>query len=157
MTSDGLVRWLLAGLHLLALGIGLGAVWARGRALRSELDAAGLQRVFSTDTWWGVAAMIWISTGLVRAFGGFEKGSAYYLHNHLFWTKMGLLVAILILEVRPMLTLIRWRVERRRGQQPDTGPAPRLAAISVAQAVLVVLMVLAATAMARGYGVPRVP
>jgi putative membrane protein len=157
MTSDGLVRWLLAALHLLALGIGLGAVWARGRALRSKLDPAGLQRVFATDTWWGVAAMIWISSGLARAFGGFEKGSAYYLHNHLFWTKMGLLVAILILEVRPMLTLIRWRVQRRRGQQPDTGPAPRLAAISVVQAVLVVLMVLAATAMARGYGVPRVP
>ena len=157
MTSDGLVRWLLAALHLLALGIGLGAVWARGRALRSELDTAGLQRVFATDTWWGVAAMIWISSGLARAFGGLEKGSAYYLHNHLFWTKMGLLVAILILEVRPMLTLIRWRVQRRRGQQPDTGPAPRLAAISIVQAVLVVLMVLAATAMARGYGVPSVP
>jgi putative membrane protein len=103
-----------------------------------------------------VAALIWISSGLVRAFGGFEKGSAYYLHNHVFWTKMGLLGAILILEVSPMLTLIRWRIQRRRGQQPDAGMAPRLAAISVVQAVLVFLMVLAATAMARGYGVPRV-
>ncbi|HSD30292.1 MAG TPA: DUF2214 family protein [Gemmatimonadales bacterium] len=154
MTSDGMVRWVLAALHLLALGIGLGAVWARSRALRSSLDTAGLQRVFSADTWWGVAALIWISSGLVRAFGGFENGSAYYLHNHVFWTKMGLLVVILMLEVRPMLTLIRWRIQRQRGQQPDTGVAPRLAAISVLQAVLVVLMVLAATAMARGYGVP---
>ena len=28
-----LVRWGVAALHLLALGIGFGAVWARGRAL----------------------------------------------------------------------------------------------------------------------------
>ena len=32
------VRWLLAAVHLLALGVGLGAVWARGRALAGELD-----------------------------------------------------------------------------------------------------------------------
>jgi uncharacterized membrane protein len=39
-----------------------------------------------------------------------------------------------------------------RGEQPDTTAAPRLARISFVQAVLVALMVLAATAMARGYG-----
>lgn len=33
--------------HLLALGMGLGAVWARGRALRSPLDESGLRWVFS--------------------------------------------------------------------------------------------------------------
>ena len=27
------LRWLLAAVHLLALGIGLGAVWARARSL----------------------------------------------------------------------------------------------------------------------------
>jgi hypothetical protein len=47
-----MVRWLFAALHLLALGIGLGAVWARGRGLQGELDETGLQRVFYTDTWW---------------------------------------------------------------------------------------------------------
>src|SRR3989449_10030255 len=115
-------RWLLAGLHLLALGIGLGAVWARGRALRGDLDGPGLRRVFYADTWWGVAALVWIGTGLVRAFGGFEKGSFYYLHNHLFWTKMGLLAAILILEVGPMIALIRLRVAVARGSVPHTPP-----------------------------------
>jgi putative membrane protein len=111
--------------------------------------------VFYADTWWGLAALMWIATGLARAFGGFEKGSAYYLHNHLFWAKMGLLLFILVLERRPMVTLIRWRIQLKRGQQPDTGVANRLAGISVLQAVLVVLMVLAATAIARGYGIPR--
>jgi putative membrane protein len=150
-----LTRWLFAAVHLLALGVGLGAVWARGRGLRNELDVAGLRRVFYADSWWGIAALLWIGTGLVRAFGGLEKGSAYYLHNHLFWGKMALLVVILLLELGPMMGLIRWRLQLARGEQPDTSSAPAFARISLLQAVLVMLMVLAATGMARGYGVPR--
>ena len=148
------IRWLFAALHLLGLGLGLGAVWARGRALRGELDVTGLRRVFYADTWWGIAALVWIGTGLVRAFGGLEKGSAYYLHNHLFWGKMTLLLMILILELSPMVTLIRWRTQVARGELPDIRAAPRFARISFLQAALVVLMVLAATGMARGYGSP---
>src|ERR1041385_7129951 len=68
------IRWLLAAVHLLALGVGLGAVWARGRALQALLDVPALRRVFYADSWWGIAAVLWIDTGLVRAFGGYEKG-----------------------------------------------------------------------------------
>ena len=149
------MRWLFAAVHLLGLGIGLGSVWARARALSGELDPRGHRRVFYADTWWGIAALLWIGTGLVRAFGGLEKGTAYYLHNHLFWGKMALLGLILLLEIRPMTTLIRWRSRLARGEQPDTSPAAGLARVSFVQAVLVVLMVLAATGMARGYGVPN--
>jgi putative membrane protein len=146
------IRWIFAALHLLALGIGLGAVWTRARALRGPLDTPGLRRVFYADTWWGIAAIIWIATGLTRAFGGLEKGSRYYLHNHFFQAKMTLLVIILLLEIVPMVTLIRWRMRVGHGETPDTRAAPRLATISTIQACLVILMVLAATAMARGYG-----
>jgi putative membrane protein len=147
-----LIRWLFAALHLLGLGVGLGAVWARARALRGPLDPAGLRRVFYADNWWGVAAAIWIGTGLVRVIGGLEKGMDYYFQNHVFWGKMTLLLAILILEVGPMVTLVRWRVLGRRGETPDTRLAGRFASISYLQAALVLLMVLAATAMARGIG-----
>lgn len=149
------MRWLFAAVHLLALGIGLGAVWARARALAGELEARGLRRVFYADSWWGVAALLWIGTGLVRAFGGLEKGTAYYLHNHLFWGKMTLLGLILLLELRPMITLIRWRTQLAREEQPDARGAAGFARISFLQAGLVVLMVLAATGMARGFGVPH--
>ena len=91
---------------------------------------------------------------MLRAFGGFEKGTFYYLHNHFFWTKMGLLAAILILELGPMITLMRWRRQVARSEVPDTQAASRFARISFVQATLVVLMVLAATAMARGFGMP---
>jgi putative membrane protein len=144
------IRWAFAAVHLLALGVGLGAVWARAQMLAA--NPTDLRKAFYADTWWGIAAILWIGTGLMRAFGGLEKGSAYYLHNTLFRAKMTLLIIILVLEIAPMITLIRWRVQVARGEQPDTHLAPRFALISRVQAGLVVLMVLAATAMARGYG-----
>jgi putative membrane protein len=147
-----IISWLVAAVHLLALGVGLGAVWARGRALLGVLDATGLRRVFAADTWWGIAAGLWIATGLARAFAGLEKGTEYYLHSHAFWIKMILLGLVLALEVSPMLALIRWRIQFQRGEQPDTARSRRLAQISFVQAGLIVFMVFAATALARGYG-----
>jgi putative membrane protein len=149
------IRWFVAAVHLLALGIGLGAVWGRGRAFSRPLDLVGLRRVFYTDSWWGLAALLWISTGLARAFGGFEKGTDYYLANHLFWTKMTLLLVILVLEIGPMIALIRWRRTVAQGGVPDTARAARFARASFIQGVCVVLMVLAASAMARGFGLPE--
>ncbi|HET8623807.1 MAG TPA: DUF2214 family protein [Gemmatimonadales bacterium] len=147
-----MLRWLVAAAHLLGLGIGLGAVWARARALRGSLDSTGIRHVLTADAWWGVAAATWVGTGLWRLLGSFEKGSAYYFQNHVFWTKMALFGLILLLELRPIMIFTRWRRDVARGATPDLTPAARLARISTIQAVLVVLMVLAATAMARGFG-----
>ena len=146
------IRWMVAALHLLGLGIGLGAVWARGRAFRGPLDAAGLKRVFYADGLWGLAAVIWISTGLARAFAGLEKGSTYYLTNHLFWAKMALLGGILALEMAPMIALIRWRTRVARGEPVDTSKARTFSVVSFVQAGLVIAMVIAASGMARGWG-----
>lgn len=147
-----MMRWALAAIHLLGLGIGLGSVWARSRALREPLDAPGIRRVLTADSWWALAALLWIGTGLLRAFAGFEKGAAYYLANHLFLTKMGLLLLIIALEIRPIIVLTGWRRAMARGQLRDTRHARRFARTSVLQAILVLLMVVAATGMARGYG-----
>ena len=143
------LRWLIATLHLLTLPLGLGAIWARSRALRRA--QSDLHHVFLADNLWALAAVLWISTGLLRAFGGLEKGAAYYLHDRAFYVKMALLATILALEIWPMITLMRWRIAERRKASPDLTAAPRLALISRIQAGIVILMVFAATAMARGF------
>lgn len=146
-----ILRWLIATLHLLVLPLGLGAIWIRARALARLTGSDDLARVFGADAAWGIAAVLWIATGLWRVFGGLGKGAAYYLHDHAFHVKMGLLVLILLLEIWPMTALIRWRIRVRRGASIDVHLAPLLARVSYAQAGLVILMVFAATAVARGY------
>lgn len=143
---------IVSALHLLALALGLGSVYARGRALRGRLDRDGLRRLLVADNVWGVAAALWLVTGLLRAFGGLEKGSQFYLASPLFWTKMALFVAVLILEVRPMTTFIRWRRVLSRGQVPDTYGARTLYLINHVEMGLVVLIVFVASFMARGFG-----
>lgn len=151
-----MLRVALAGLHLLALGLGLGAVLSRGTALREPPTPASLSRAFRADTLWGIAAALWIGTGLWRVLVGTEKSLLYYMHNHLFYAKMGLLAAIIALEIWPMVTLIRLRVALARGVAGDLsvrgGTLARIATISHIEGAIVVIMIFIAAAMARGYG-----
>lgn len=145
------LRWSIAAVHLLALVIGSAGIGVRAFALRRVgRDPETLRMAFVGDALWGIAAVLWIGSGLWRAFGGLEKGTDYYLGSTAFWLKMALLLGILILEVRPMLTLIRWRIADSRGLTIDLAPARTLARVSMIQLVLISIMVLLATAMARG-------
>ena len=153
-----MLRLVLAAVHLLALGMGLGAVWARARGLREPIDRASLRRAFAADGWWGFAAALWVATGLWRLLEATEKPTSYYMHNQFFFAKMGFFVVILALEIWPMITLIRWRAASRRGSLDPVRLADKarhIRTISYVEALLVVCMVAAAAAMARGYGTLR--
>jgi len=147
-----MVPALVSAVHILGVALALGSVFARGRALRGPLDAAGLRSLFAADTTWGVAAVVLVLSGLLRAFGGLEKGAAFYLRSHMFWTKMTLLVVIVLLEIWPMVTFIRWRRIAARGDRPDLSRARALYVVTHAEMALVVLMVVVAALMARGFG-----
>jgi putative membrane protein len=161
-----MLRLTLAWLHLIALGIGFWAVLARGQALREAVrelpGTASLRRAFRADAHWGIAALLWLGTGLWRYLGSTEKATGYYNSNHIFLTKMTLFVVILALELWPMATLARWRsaVGRAAGSDVsgpaiDAAKARKIATISYIQGAIVAIIVLAAVAMARGYGVAR--
>jgi putative membrane protein len=151
-----LLRVFVAFLHLLALGLGLYGVLSRGAALREPPTRLSLRRVVRADIVWAIAGVLWISTGLWRVFGGFEKGVPYYMHNTFFMAKMTFLALIIVLEISPGVTLTRWRLAIKRGESPENVANPqaaaRIAMISHVQALLVVLMVFAAAGMARGMG-----
>src|SRR4029434_6836906 len=105
-----LLRIVLAGFHLIALGLGLGAVIARGTALREAPSNAALRRAFRSDSTWGFAALLWIVTGLWRLLTGMEKPTGYYLTTPVFHAKMGLFLLVLLLDAWPVVTLIRCAV-----------------------------------------------
>ena len=150
------LRLILAWLHLVALAIGVGGVWSRARALRDSLrepeNPGALRRALIGDAWWGVAAVLWIVTGVWRLFAATEKSTAYYLGNHAFLGKMGLLAMVAALEIWPMTTLLRWRAHKA---EPNPRDAGRIEIISYVQCALVLTMVFFAISMARGYGAPR--
>jgi len=146
------LRWLVASIHLIALTIAVAAIFARGRALQRVREAADLRPVLLADNWWGVSGLLLLGTGLWRAFGGLEKGAAYYLGNPLFHAKLGLFVLALLLELWPMVTLIRWRMAQRGSRDVDVCRAPSFARVSYVQLAILVVLLFLATAIARGMG-----
>ncbi|MBC8089424.1 MAG: DUF2214 family protein [Phycisphaerae bacterium] len=151
-----MLRIALAALHLLALGIGFGAVWARATALsQNPIDRRAARRAMQADLWWGIAALLWMATGFWRLLAGTEKASAYYMQNHVFFAKMGLFMLIFALEIWPMVTLSKWRgLDKKLGDawEPDAKQAARIRAISMLEATILIAMIVAAVMMARGFG-----
>lgn len=145
----------LAGVHLLALAMGLGGVWSRGRALHGSLgdtgDPGALRRAFVGEAWWGAAAVLWLATGLWGLFGQAGRGAGYYAIDPAFYVKMVLFVGVLALEAWPMTTLVRWRFGRA---EPNVRDAGRIEAISYVQCAVVVAIVFAAASTGREYGAP---
>ena len=152
-----IARASLSALHVLALAIGFGAVFARGRRLRdlrtTPEDSGALARLLQADAVWGLAALLWIATGLVRVFGGIEKQPGFYLRNGFFWVKMALFLLVFVLEIRPMVTFARWRKARARNTSPVSASGASLSgliAVNDAETAIVVLIPFFAALMARG-------
>ena len=111
MNSAVIISALLSSAHVLTLALGLGAIFIRGRALAGPLDEAGWRRLLTADNAWGIAAVLWIGTGLLRVFFG-GKEPAFYWGNGFFWVKMALFGLVFVLEIAPMMTFIRVRSAR---------------------------------------------
>lgn len=142
---------LLAATHYIALAIGFAGICLRLQALTSPKVGQSLKPLFLGDNLWGVAAIIWIVTGLLRAFAGFEKGSAFYLDSTGFWIKMGLFLGIFILELKPMLTFVRWRMAKKTEVlSEDLALIKNFAWASRIQVALTLVIPIVASFMARG-------
>lgn len=145
-----LLSYIIASLHLIAFAVGMAACWLRAERLRDLPVAGNFKAVFVADNFYGVFALMSVATGLWRAFGTLEKGSEYYLSSPVFHLKMGLYLLVFGLEIWPMVTLIRWRIQLKRGDDPDIGQARRLALLSHIEVFLMLAMAVTAAAMARG-------
>jgi len=139
--------------HLLSLALGVLSLTARARALAAAERDEDLKPVFFWDGVYGLVAIVWIGSGLWRAFGGVEKGSDYYLSNHVFWTKMLLLAALLVLEGILAATFVRWRIQLRKRVPVSLARKARLVRFHWAEFWLLLGMVTMAALMARGVGV----
>jgi len=144
-----IVAALLSAIHLLTLALGAGAIFTRGRALGRPLDDAGWKKLLATDNAWGLAALLWIASGLGRVFAG-GKDPSFYVRNGFFWIKMGLFALVFLLEIAPMVTFIRVRIARGRGAPLPAVPVSTLRRINAIELALVIVIVVVAAFMARG-------
>jgi len=144
---------LFASFHFLALGIGLGAIFMRGRYFKAlsedPSDQKSLKALLVADNFWGVAALLWLATGLARAFAGLEKGSEWYLQNPFFHLKLTLFLLVFLLDLKPMIALIKVRINKGKSTlSPETYRLFRK--LNHFEAILVVVIIFVASAMARG-------
>ncbi len=135
----------VSAVHVLGVALGLGGIAWRARALgRGDVPGA-----LTADGLWGLSALVLLGSGLLRAFGGLEKGSGFYLASGAFHLKLGLFGLICALEVWPMVTLMRWRLSPALR---DARTASRLAWVSRLELALTLAVPFVAAAMARGLG-----
>jgi putative membrane protein len=144
---------LLAVVHLLALVFGVAVLVLRAKAVARAEGNPDLKAVFLWDNLYAGVALFWLGSGLLRAFGGFEKGTDYYLTNHVFWTKMLLLLVVLGAEAVLMATFIRFRLQRGRGQAVSWEKKAKLLRLHWVELWSIAGMVAMAALMARGVGV----
>jgi putative membrane protein len=143
------VAALLSAIHMLTLALGLGAIFARGRALSGLLDDAGWKRLLAADTAWGIAAVLWIVSGLGRVFFG-GKEPSFYWRNGFFWIKLALFGIVFTLESAPMMTFIHVRRARSQGVAVPRFSIEAYRRINAVEVALIVAIEFVAAFMARG-------
>jgi putative membrane protein len=118
---------------------------------RKRLPGAMLQQLQALDRFYGIAAGLVIVTGVLLVFFGL-KGSAYYAHNPVFWTKMVLFVIVALISIAPTLAFLR--LNSRRGADGsvalDDAEFGRIRSLLWAQVAVLVLIPLCAALMANG-------
>jgi len=142
----------LAALHLLSLVAGVAVLVLRAKALAAVERPEQLKSVFFWDNLYALVALFWLGSGAFRAFGGFEKGTDYYLGNHVFWTKMLLLLVLLAAESVPLVAFVKARIRLGRGEAVSLANKALLIRLHWVELAAIFGMVLMAALMARGVG-----
>ena len=138
-------RLVVGSLHLFALGVGLGGLWSRARALHDSVRRSGepraLGRAYIGNAWWSAALLLWLITGVWWLGNGAENLTGIYGIDAGFVLKMGFFAAVVAFEAWPTTKMAQWRLS---GAAPKARELRRVEAISYVQCALVIGIVVAA-------------
>jgi putative membrane protein len=142
---------LLAYAHFICIFALASLLTAELVILRKMLPADLLRRLRLVDRWYGIVAGLVIASGLGRLFLGL-KGAAFYTQNPVFWTKMGLFVAVALISIAPTVAYIRWgsREIADGSVELDDREYARVRGLVFLQVGIFVFIPLCAVFMARG-------
>jgi putative membrane protein len=145
---------LMAFLHHLAAFTVVAALAVEVALFKPPLTLQQARRLLATDTLFGIAASVVLVVGLLRV-TYFEKGAAYYWHDAFFLAKFSAFVLAALISIYPTLTFLSWRAAVRAGTPPEI-PAARARRVRLCmmfELTAIVVILLCAPLMARGFGI----
>ena len=121
--------------------------------MRGHAGAARVNHLARIDALFGLLAALILAIGFGRVFWG-AKGSAFFLGNPVFWTKIAFFALAGLASIVPTLRMLRWKKAARRDPdfvvaQAELADTRRWLAVELALFVPIPLL---AAAMARGVG-----
>jgi putative membrane protein len=145
---------LMAFLHHLAAFTLVATLAVEVALFRPPLSLAQARRLVRTDNAYGAAAVAVLVIGMLRVVY-FEKGAAYYWHDLFFLIKIGAFLAAALISIYPTITFLGWNRGLKAGVAPEVAPerTRRVRLCLMAQLCAVLVMLLCAALMARGFGV----
>ena len=147
------VNSIMASLHHIAAFTVAACLVYEFVAYRQNLTVAEARNIQRVDLAYGIAAGVVLVFGFLRVYF-FEKGSAYYFSNHVFWTKIVLFVIIGLLSIYPTIRYIKWNPVLAENKVPEI-PEKEYRNIRLLlwlEMAGLVLILFAAPLMARGIG-----
>jgi putative membrane protein len=105
------------------------------------------------DAVYGGLAMAILAAGFARVWFG-AKGPDFYLHNPMFWAKIGAFLVVGLVSIRPTLRILAWQ----KAAKADAAFVPAAQEIGALRRQLLIeihvfaLIPIFAAAMARGIG-----
>ncbi|MFZ6759064.1 DUF2214 family protein [Undibacterium sp. Ji50W] len=144
---------LVAFLHHLAAFTLVSSLVAEMILIRQPLSVSSAKSLRTLDGIYGVSAMLILVMGILRVIY-FEKGAAYYLHNHAFLLKMTAFIVVGLLSIYPTMIFLRWAPALKQNQLPLLSPAQAKNIRRVLHLELagIVVIILGAVLMAKGAG-----
>lgn len=141
-------------LHIIAIMFLMGSLITEHLILKPVMTREQIKSLVAVDTVYGLSAAVVLITGLLRWFV-YGRGSAYYLGNPLFHTKLTLFVIVALLSIFPTIQFLKWRKQVKAGIDPAIGvrQVKGLLMYIRIEMLILALIPLLAVMIARGYGV----
>lgn len=148
-----MIAALFAYLHLLSAGLGAGMLLVEHWLLRRPVDRTQARLLGLADLTWLLGLIGSVATGVARL-NHFGHGAGYYLSNHLFLLKLGVIGLMAVAAMWPTRQYIRWNREARQAPSfaPLTRDVERVRAVVSLQLGLIALVPFLAVLAGRGYG-----
>lgn len=83
-----------------------------------------------------------------------SKGAAFFLHNPVFYIKLALFAAMLLVSITPARIILQWQREAYEGQRPQAASIVLVRRYLIAELTLLLVIPLLASMAARGVGLP---